>query len=431
MGFIITTAVIVLLYLSPEATIPWLAQYGFMPALIFLGLVVTSIGILGSRLSLMEPQIILLLVFCGWATVSPALHGWVGAVAPTFMKMIFPALSFLMVVANVTSIPRFRIFSGAMVMVSVYLAIRAVMAFHYGIERETYTIQQFTEQSEGMGEREFFYRACGPGFLGDPNDFAQHLTLSIALLGAIWKPRSPLRNLLLVVIPLAIMSYGLYITASRGALMGVFLLLALALKSRLGLGGPLVGGAVVFGLVVFLGFGGGRSISVASGSGGGRMAIWSDALSAFIAFPFRGVGFGAIRDYTYLTAHNTLLLCFTELGLIGYFFFVALFVLTLLQLQSVLRLVPAAVPANTEILRATKAIRNSIILFLATGLFLSRTYVITPYVLLGLGLAVFLTERSKEGSPVAAIKMPWVKYTLISMASSIILIYLAVRLHWL
>ncbi|HEY3412187.1 MAG TPA: O-antigen ligase family protein [Armatimonadota bacterium] len=431
MGFIITTAVIVLLYLSPAATIPWLAQYGFMPALIVLGCLVTVVGFLGSRLSFTEPQIILLLFFCGWTTISPALHGWVGGLAPTFMKMIFPAVAFLMVLANVTTLPRFRLFSGAMVAVSVYLAIRAVMAFHYGIDRETYTMEQFTEQSEGMEEREVFYRACGPGFLADPNDFAQHLTLSIALLGAIWRPRSPFRNLLLIFVPLVIMSYGIYITASRGALLGIFLLLAFALKDRLGIGGPVLGGAIVVGLVTFLGFGGGRAISVSSGSGGGRMDIWSDALFAFMSFPFRGVGFGSIRDYTYLTAHNTLLLCFTELGLIGYFFFVGLFVLTLWQLQSVLRLVPAGVPANTDTLRAVKTIRNSIILFLATGLFLSRTYVITPYVLLGLGLAVFLMERGKEGSPVAAIKVPWVKYTLISMASSIVLIYLAVRLHWL
>lgn len=431
MGFIITTLVMVLLYLSPAATIPWLAQHGFMQALMVLASLVTIVGFIDGRLSLSQPQILLVLLFCAWATISPALHGWVGGVAPAFMKLIFPLVAFTMVLANVNSLVRFRRFSAAMVIVSVYLTIRAVMAFHYGIDRQNYTMEQFTEQSEGEETREVFYRACGPGFLGDPNDFAQHLTLSIALLGVIWKRQSPFRNLFFVILPLIIMSYGIYITASRGALLGIFLLVALVLKDKMGMGGPVLGGVVVVGLVSFLGFGGGRAISMSSGSGGGRLDIWSDALSAFLSFPFRGVGFGAIRDYTFLTAHNTLLLCFTELGLIGYFFFAGLFVLTLWQLQTLLKQVPAVDPGTQETRQAAKTIRNTLLLFLASGLFLSRTYVITPYVLLGLGLAVYLCEKNRPGSPLTDIKVPWVSRTVFSMVSSIVLIYAAVRLHWL
>ena len=53
------------------------------------------------------------------------------------------------------------------------------------------------------------------------------------------------------------------------------------------------------------------------------------------AQPILGVGYGQFVDHHPLTAHNSLVLCFAETGLLGSFFWVGLFVVTVLELQRV------------------------------------------------------------------------------------------------
>ena len=72
------------------------------------------------------------------------------------------------------------------------------------------------------------------GFLADPNDFAQALLMVLPMLGLAWRPGRAFRNFVLVLIPGAILLYAVYLTHSRGALVGLAVMLFMAARQRWG-----------------------------------------------------------------------------------------------------------------------------------------------------------------------------------------------------
>ncbi len=74
---------------------------------------------------------------------------------------------------------------------------------------------------------------------------------------------------------------------------------------------------------------GGRSLSIElDESASERLVAWTEGLEMLKAQPILGVGYGQFLDHHTLTAHNSLVLCFAETGLLGCFFWVGLFVVT-------------------------------------------------------------------------------------------------------
>ena len=58
-------------------------------------------------------------------------------------------------------------------------------------------------------------------------------------------------------------------------------------------------------------------------SNAGRLDAWSAGLGMFRQQPFFGVGYNMFTDHNEITAHNSFVLCFAELGLFGYFIWLA------------------------------------------------------------------------------------------------------------
>jgi hypothetical protein len=312
-----------------------------------------------------------------------------------------------------------------------------------------------------------FIRIRAVGYLADPNDFAQFMLITFPLITLAWEKGKKLRNFFLVLVPCGLLVYGIYLTRSRGALLALTVLLILFMSKRVPLWVSVASGAGLFVAMKVFGFTGGRDVSVNAGSE--RIDLWGIGLHLFRTSPLWGVGYGKFGDFAFLTAHNSFILCLAEVGLIGYTCWLATIVIAFLQLNEMARVPVAAVPEekkaepevsfhkryarkepvklpfarkkieerdatedNERVRRWAVTLRFSLIAFLVTGWFLSRTYTVTLYVILGLTAA--LSQLAKE-SPRAEEKPEerpnWIWITAAAEVATIVVLYAIVRFQGL
>ena len=144
--------------------------------------------------------------------------------------------------------------------------------------------------------------------------------------------------------------------------------------------------------------------------------------------PLFGVGYGNFTEHFQLTAHNSFVLCFSELGLIGYFFWVGLIVLVFRELTQA-----AALSApDSEEKRWAVLLRLSLLGFLTCAWFLSRTYQPTLYILLAIGISAAHCARSalETGAKEPPPAVRWPLATAQVMFASIFIVYLIVRFQY-
>jgi O-antigen ligase len=145
--------------------------------------------------------------------------------------------------------------------------------------------------------------------------------------------------------------------------------------------------------------------------------------------PIWGVGFSNFLDHHEIVAHNSFVHCFAELGLIGYFLWLATIVATFWLLQRA-GSIGSDAPRENELTRWAGALELSLASFLVGALFLSRTYGVSLFFLLGLsaafvGVARRTTAAERRWS-IPALRLITVTGALV--VSSIVTTYLIVRL---
>lgn len=265
------------------------------------------------------------------------------------------------------------------------------------------------------------------GFLTDPNDFGQAIVMALPFLIGGYVASKKTRSLLIVGIGFVISMYTIYLTHSRGALLGIGALLFFGIKRRLGT----VKTAILLGLMAAAstaasGLAGGREFSTDEESAGGRIDAWSEGLKMLLSHPIFGIGYGNFLDYHSYTAHNTFVLCFSELGLTGYFIFIGMLVLTFKNLNRAIEFLPD----GSEEKKWAALHRTSLVGFLTCAFFLSRTYVPNLYILFALCLCAsqFVPRQLVDEiqPPLATVK--WVKTSAVLSIASIIAIYIIVIL---
>ena len=165
----------------------------------------------------------------------------------------------------------------------------------------------------------------------------------------------------------------------------------------------------MFIVAMALQFTGGRGISASSGSD--RTSLWGQGLGLLRSHPLFGVGFDQMASFTdaHLTAHNSVVVCAAELGLFGLFFW-SLFLLPTatdaFRIASPAKVIDGRpiVPEDglyqrmtkrtkpldkTEVNRLGMSVVLSLTGFLSAGLFLSRAYVLTLFLLGGMAEIVY------------------------------------------
>ena len=333
MGLVLTIVYIVLTILSPEQFGPDWATYH---ALVYLA-VVTALFSLpnvfsGSALK-SSIQTYLLLAFIGAIGLSQIANHWLGGALKAWLTFLPSAAVYFFIVANVTTARRLKIVALASVAACLGLVAEAFCGYYAGFLGDTFVLNMHFESGQAV---EQVLRLRGVGFLHDPNDFSQMLIIALALLFFASRPGRAISNFVFVLAPAAVLLWAVYLTHSRGALIGLAVLVLMAGYKRFGKVPSLVLAAMLGVAMMALDFTGGRAIDASAGVD--RLSLWATGLELFKSAPIFGVGFGNFTNFSDHTAHNSFILPLAELGIIGATLFVALLVTTTMDLNRLIAL---------------------------------------------------------------------------------------------
>jgi O-antigen ligase len=483
MGFVLTIVYIVATIISPDQ---FGKEWGSYHALTYLA-GVTVLASLPSMTNYgywkSSVQTFLLLGLIMAIALSHLAHGWLGGVLESLRVFLPSAAVFFFIVVNVTTARRLKIVTLAVVASCLALALEALCGYYAGFRGETFILQTnvYSLNDEAMGQ---LTRIRGAGFLSDPNDLAQILLIALPLAFIAWRRGRAVANFFVVLVPVLLLLWTTFLTHSRGGLIALAAVALMAGRKKLGTAPSLVLATVIIFGMLALDFTGGRGISAADGTD--RLEAWANGLEMFKSAPLFGIGFNGFTDFYEITAHNSFVLCLAELGLLGSVLWTGLLVTTTTNLNSIIgvhkkrpskrflglrRLFESCyiygtramdreptpsvgtvaledthaceVPPAMVTVNATKAetkiedvhrpkvprqwvvaMRLALVSFMTTAWFLSRSYTITMYLVLGLATAAINLQWS-DGK--GRDRRHWIFPTLTVEVLMIVLIYGLVR----
>lgn len=423
LGFFVTLVYISLLFLSPASTFPEVAAYRPQVTLAVIALLATVYSVLTGALReqpSLNPQFALAAAFTLWVCVSWWPHGWIGGFFLGANDFLPNAVPFFLIASNAGSLRRLSWMRLVLLGLALLLISNGIYDYYFVGGSSPYVYSHIEPSGQWL------LRLQALGLLGDPNVFAQFLLVLLPLLFVNWS-RTNLITKCTFVIPASIaFLYAVYLTHSRGALLGIGLLMLLVLRRRFSALGGTIGTAAVMAILAVANFTGGRDISV--GGGLDRLACWSEGLGMVKASPIWGVGYQGFTNSFELTAHNSFLLCAAELGLVGYFFWLSLIIVTLWQLRRI-RKADDAPTGNTVLKSWANVLCMSFYSFLITAFFLSQTYAPILYVLLGMSAVIIGLDIKTRHVRILPGKSLWPIYSFATCVASLICLYISVRMR--
>lgn len=370
------------------------------------------------------------MVFAGWAS------GAIGAVS----DFSACALLFVLISFNLVSIERLRAACYVILLSMGILCAMGINAFHTGFMSEELVLQQ-RKDDDVIGELAekpavpaddksgiYMWRVRGVGYFNDPNDFAQAIVMTMPMLWWFYRKGRWFKNLFFVGLPAAMMGYTVFLTNSRGALLGMASLMFFGVRSVLGTTRTAIAMAVMGGGAMLANMTGGRGFSSQEESAGQRIEAWYEGFMMFKSSPLFGVGYNSFIEHHYLTAHNSFVLCFAELGMFGYLTWIGLLVIGYKSVSMAADLAPVGSLERS----AGVLLRSSLIGYLTCAWFLSRTYQPTLYALLALCSAALFCAQNHEAVPADSPlkkRIPWFFTTILMVVLSMVFIYLFILMH--
>ena len=300
MSFALFIVYLLMVFVRPAEHFVELHDVPFMEIASILALVGAALAILmGSRPPLRAGQVSLLLSIVVWmlftVVVTPASSSENFDKVLGFVKSATTA--FLLVILNVTTVRRVRAVAFVLTIPAVFLAVRTASDYQTHLEEvsrhtrgdlETEGADTTWDSNEPSGEAapkfapDDEFRVMNKGLFGDPNDLALTLIAILPFTIALRRRASPVRNVLLVWLPVAVIIYGIYVTRSRGGVLALACVLGLLVRHRLGNSLSLAtAGIAVVGLMG-AGFVGSRSMSMDQSAEGYRAMDERRAIKALL-----------------------------------------------------------------------------------------------------------------------------------------------------
>ncbi|MBI3382745.1 MAG: O-antigen ligase family protein [Aquabacterium sp.] len=442
--FFLFLTYLVFLYLRPvELFAQWLADYRpmlFIWLIVFAGSLAHVLVHKDAAATARHYWVLFFLMLAVF--LSLAVQGRLGDALSAMADFSASLLLFVLISFNVPNMSRLRITCLVISVCLLILALAGINAYYTGYMSEELVMQQGTydfsvdapkvrppipaEDHSGA----FRWRVRGVGFLNDPNDFGQALVMTIPMLWLFVREGAWFRNIFLVGLPSLIMGYCIILTNSRGALIGVGCLLFFGARSKLGNFKTIVLVGVAALVFAVIGATGGREMSSKERSAEERIEAWVEGFNMLKSSPLFGVGYGGFLDRYYLTAHNSFVLGFAELGVFGYFFWMALLVLGFTAVNRVVRYAPAGSMES----RAGHILRSSLVGYMACAWFLSRTYQPVLFCLLALCAASWVAAcRSPACAGISELHAPlkFFKNTCLMVLVSIAAVRAFILIHFL
>jgi O-antigen ligase len=334
MGFVFTVAYIVLTIISPEQFGHEWASYHVLLYLAGITALTSLPTILAQPHLKSSIQTYLLIGFIVAIGLSQVANKWFGGAIQSWLLFLPSAAVYFFIVANVTTIRRLKIITLAAIASCIVLVVEGLFGYYGGGFLNDTFVMKFNYSYGQLVDT--IPRLRGVGFLNDPNDFAQILLVALPLILIAWRQGRVLGNFLFVLVPAAVLLWATYLTHSRGALIGLASLVLMAARKRLGTAASVALASVLAVGLLALDFTGGRGISASEGAD--RLTAWATGLELFKHSPIFGIGFGNFTNFNEITAHNSIVLCLAELGMVGATIWLALLVTTTMSLNSLIAL---------------------------------------------------------------------------------------------
>lgn len=299
----------------------------------------------------------------------------------------------LLIINLVRTPDRFRVFVTAMLVFTVYLAGYSIYLYLTGKALDHHGVM----------------RAQGTGIFGDPNDLAASIVAALALaLARLVSARGTMARVPYFVLT-GFLIAGVLLTNSRGGMVALIVVVIGFMLTFVRFKALGVGLAAVACLAL-LTFGPSRMTEFDSKeeSANNRFSYWASGWYMLQSEPLLGIGYGRfVEENGGMTAHNSFVLCFAELGLSGYFFWMGCFYFCLKREQSTTPALarPPGNPNPTEdeqrrsLASELLGARLALIGYLAAAFWISRTYVPVMYVMIGLSIAAQLALSSGSRLP--------------------------------
>jgi O-antigen ligase len=297
--------------------------------------------------------------------------GWFGGAWMGFLEFMPVVFCYVLVRITLTTRRQFRGFVALFVLLNLFQAVNGIVQYHTGAGLGGFST---------VGEN----RIRGTGIFNDPNDLGMTLVMTTPfILGGLFAAGARVRHRLLWLLVLPPMLFAMYYTNSRGTVIGIgAVLIAFAYRRFHSLSGTLVGATAVVALLM-LGPSRTSAMDGSDNSAQSRVEAWGEGLGMLKANPVFGVGFGRFLEFHYKVAHNSIVHTFAELGLVGAVFLVGAFY----GFFRAIRLLGRADPADGEALHWSRMLALSAVGAIVCGLFLSRQYIVVPYIVLAMGLS--------------------------------------------
>lgn len=450
MGFVLSIFYLLTYYLTPTVIFGSLADYRIELILAAVIIFVSVPAMLGSSVG--KTSQAFALVGLGFATFMSVLVGvgWAAGAMNALLMFIPNAFAFLLVCLHCNSKRRLQVVILMMLFVCLFVIGQGLAEMHRGLPTGLAAREVDMSNSYFIGqsndEKEWIYRLRGQGQINDPNDFAQLIVCTLPLTFFFWKKNRSVQNFVFVLVPAGILLWGAFLTHSRGSILAMMAVLMMAFRKRIGTVPSLVLAGLLFAGATATGFTGGRGISTTAGAD--RTEFWGEGLELLKAHPLFGVGFGSMPDYIGHTAHNSIVVCAAELGLCGLFFW-SMFLfptirdsLVVARPQEVIEKktgtfsdTPFSLPPpgptaldEPDIRRLARLLVLSLTGFAVTGWFLSRSYILTLFLLGGLVEVTFqmALERGMVSPRLPLVRI--LRYSGVMAVGLVLVMYITLRI---
>jgi O-antigen ligase len=410
---------VVLTIVRPQEYIPALIGMPVLPVVLVLafGAWVAS----GARRP-RAPQFLILLAFFAVLMLSEVVNGWAGGMKDQLGKFGPVVLTFFMIAAACNTQRRILILMAVMVVCATVLAWHGIGQARSGIG--------WTGIPLGEDGRIQYV-----GIFNDPNDLGM-LFVSVFPMACLLCKRGGFFGKPCWLACIAILLYGVRLTNSRGAMLGVLVVAGGYIWYRRGV---IVAGVLGAGGLAAMKMLSSRMQELDAGeeSASGRVDAWYEGLQMFKSHPLLGVGPGNFTDYNPLTAHNSFVLVLAETGFVGYVLWLALIGYTFWMVAAVLRLRPDAItePERFAAWSTERPMALTLLLSLcgmfACAFFLSRSYMIVLYVVLAIVTGFYLGARERIGGlpsfSMTESGMRWIPAAIGSIAGLFVLVTVLLR----
>lgn len=358
------------------------------------------------------PQVKLIFLLPISMFISNLFGGWITKGVEEFLHFLPISVLFVLIISSFNTIGKLRLLILVVISSSLILAVHGVFQ---SIDGVGWTGVELLEN-----------RIRYVGIFNDPNDLGLFFVLSFPMIIYCYKTSVSKIFRLLMQGTFVVVLYATYLTNSRGSILAVLAMLAVYMKHKYGTFKMVMLGVLCSPFILFLPSRMSK-VSASEESAAGRVYAWYQGFQMFFSNPLTGIGAGRFTDYHFRTAHNSFVLVISEMGIIGYFLWFMLLILTFSLVYNIKEFYSKYSPSNdtTEIVIVQRVVDFNTMLYYSfiglfvTMFFLSRSYTIVLYVFLATVIAYFQMLRHSEGysSLNDVFNAAWLKYFAYSLLS--------------